>query len=42
MSDKMSKEEYQVDEDTKIGHSESFNGTTTRMEQVDPHREHGC
>lgn len=42
MSDKMSKEEYQVDEDTKIGHSESFNGKTTRMEHADLHREHSC
>lgn len=43
MSDKMSKEDYQVDEDTKVGHSESFNGETTRMEQTYLlHREHGC
>lgn len=42
MSDKMSKEDYQVDEDTKLGQSESFNGETTRMEQADLHREHGC
>ncbi|KAL6690523.1 amino acid transporter [Trichoderma pleuroticola] len=26
MSDKMSKEDYKVDEDAKVGHSESFNG----------------
>lgn len=43
MSDKMSKDEYQVDEDTKLGHSDSFNGESTRMEHTYLlHRERGC